>query len=326
MAICFRCGAQNPDGYKFCFRCGTRLDSETANVNQYQNPYSSGSQYGTPQYGTRQNGGSQYGTSQSTGSQYGNPQYSGSQYGNPQSTGSQYGTPQYGGSQNGNPQSTGSQYGNPQYSGQSSQSRQMPPYQQNYNVPPYAQNGTGYACPPQPRHRTKSRNRIFIIAGVGVAALAIIIVFVSIFGSYKYVVDKFISSVFNADGAGLLDTLPDRFVTLARVNEGMSEKELAAELTETLESAYSYIYYEYDNIDYTYTITDTYDYTRSEVENLEEKYDGLLNISKAKRVYIELDMILDNDKSDPVTTDIELVVISSGFGWNIDPYSMSYIF
>lgn len=307
MAVCFRCGAQNPDGYQFCFRCGTRPGSETANVNQYQSPYSSSSQYGNQQYGTPQSSGSHYGT----------PQSSGLQYGNPQTTGSQFGSPQYG----------SSQYGNPQYGGQSSQNRQTPPYQQNYNVPPYAQNSTGYAYPPQMRKRRGiSRNRIIIIAGVGVAALAIIIVFVSIFGSYKYVVDKFISSVFNADGAGLLDTLPDRFVTLARFNEGKSEKELAAELTETLESAYSYIYYEYDNIDYTYTITDTYDYTRSEVENLEEKYDGLLNISKAKRVYIELDMILDNDKSDPVTTDIELVVISSGFGWNIDPYSMSSIF
>lgn len=174
--------------------------------------------------------------------------------------------------------------------------------------------------PPKSGNTIDFKNPKILAIGAAVLAVVVLIsVFTLFFGgqSYKTAVNSFMDGIFEGNGSKILKALPDDVVDMMCEEEDMTEREMARELSETMEEfteSFDYLVGEDWTVDY--EIVDTDDYSRSDLRDLQEIYEEIdIDVKDAMTVIVELTVEADGESE---TLDMEIGVVKIGGSWYVD--------
>ncbi len=181
--------------------------------------------------------------------------------------------------------------------------------------------------PVKEKPETHKKNRIVGISIVAVIVAACIAIVVGIFGgrSYKSTADKFIKATFEADGKAMLSLMPEKMIKAACKEADMTERELAKEITQSLEDAIDYYNSYYDEWSYSYEITAVIDISGEDLKDMKESYKGEFDVKvkAAKVVTVKVTIALDGDT---MPNKVSIPMVKVGNSWYLDAPSMSGLF
>ncbi len=181
--------------------------------------------------------------------------------------------------------------------------------------------------PVKEKPEAHKRNRIVGISIVAVIVAACIAIVVGIFGgrSYKSTADKFIKATFEADGKAMLSLIPEKMIKAACDEADMTERELAKEITQSLEDTVDYYNRHYDEWSYSYEIAEVKDISGEDLKDIKENYKDEfgVKVKAAKTVTVEVIITLDGDT---MKNKASIQMIKVGNSWYLDAPSMGGLF
>lgn len=155
--------------------------------------------------------------------------------------------------------------------------------------------------------------------GIIAGAVAVFLLLFLVFGgqSYKSAVDNMLDGIFDGNGNKIMKALPDEVIEVMADESGMSKREMADYLEDTLgEMVEELEYYVGDDWSVSHKITGTRNYDLSDMRYIREDYEEIgIEIKEAKIVEVELTIKAFGMSE---TTDMEIGVIKVGGSWYVD--------